>query len=694
MPGPEKMHASPQPQRLEALHKNPDEEQLGAFTPEEQQEITSKQKVLSSLAYFVGKDFEIPVLLNKPGGGWYWDQEKNHIKVDPKDLLEKPMDYLRFVICHEAGHRRISHIIDVIPKEVWQQPGFSFMFNALEDPRDNNFVAEAYPRFKNQMIGAYDLIDQEHQAQVKAKAELGHQPKSMQAGFEYMKQWLKEVKGEEFKIDPQLPADVQEVVQKTLPAAQDSWWRYPTKTEADTSEEVITQYAKTAYNIDYEQIWPEFKTLVDKDIERQTQQEALQEAIDEALKEGQQDTQSPMLPPELSDTLSPAEREELEGAMKDALEKSQAETTAEQSQQPIVDLDSLSEGLQQKIQDYVASLPEEVKEELRQKAEEAMRAFEEKISETLQGKLVPKASEPTEESMPSEEPPPPRRGEPIDSGPLKQVIEKVLAKDANTYEAYQREVLDTIVQLENDLREIFTERRSHSWQSGYKSGKKIDMKKRMQEEAKGVPVINSRAWEKREMPQEKDYAVELMVDLSGSMANNGKIEETFKAAIVLAEVLNRLSIKTEILGFNDRLYEYQVFGNNLSAGMREKMGGMLQEVQDHGPSGREKASYNDDGWAVEEASARLQKQKASEKLLIILSDGQPEPSPPHAGSEYDLQTIVQKITKETKQRIIGLGIGRGTEHVKRYYPNSIANVEVKKMAATLAELIKQAIVNG
>lgn len=669
MPGPEKIHASPQPQRLEALRKNPDEEKLTSFNEAEQQEISQKQKILSSLAYFVGKDFEIPVLLNEPGGGWYWDQEKNHIKVDPKDLLEKPMEYLRFVICHEAGHRRISRIIDVIPEEVWQQPGFSFMFNALEDPRDNNFVAEAYPRFKNQMIGAYDLIDQEHQAQIKAKAELGHQPKFMQAGFEYMKLWFQEVKGEPFAIDPKLPADVQGIVQETLPAAQDSWWRYPAKAEADTSEEMITQYAKAAYDIDYEQIWPEFKKLIDEDIKRQTQQEALQEGSSE-----------------LSEKLSPEEKQELE--------KAQALAPSSERGQPVIDLDSLSEGLQQKIQDYVASLPEEVKEELRQKAEEAMRAFEEKISEALQGKLVPEASEPTKESMPDQEAPPLRREEPIDSGPLKQVIEKALAKDANTYEAYQREVLDTIVQLENDLREIFTERRSHSWQSGYKFGKKIDMKKRMQEEAKGIPVINSRAWEKREMPQEKDYAVELVVDLSGSMASNGKIEETFKAAIVLAEVLNRLSIKTEILGFNDRLYEYQVFGSNLSADMRENMGGMLQEVQDHGPSGREKASYNDDGWAVGKASERLQKQKASEKLLIILSDGQPEPSPPHAGSEYDLQTIVQKITKETRQRIIGLGIGRGTEHVKRYYSNSIANVEVEKMAATLAELIKQAIANG
>ena len=128
---------------------NPEQDEiLAGFTPEEQKEIQDKQRQLSSLAYFIGKDFEIVVLLNKPGGGWYWDQEKNLIKVDPKDLLDKPMEYLRHVVSHEGGHRRISKIRGVIPKEVWNEPGFSFLTNVVEDGRNDNFVTEAYPVYK------------------------------------------------------------------------------------------------------------------------------------------------------------------------------------------------------------------------------------------------------------------------------------------------------------------------------------------------------------------------------------------------------------------------------------------------------------------------------------------------------------------------------------------------------------------
>lgn len=266
------------------------------------------------------------------------------------------------------------------------------------------------------------------------------------------------------------------------------------------------------------------------------------------------------------------------------------------------------------------------------------------------------------------------------------MIEQTLQRDENTYEKYRREVLPLIDALETDLREIFVARRAQKWQSGFRAGKRIDIKKRMQEKALGVTAVESKAWQKRELPQEKDYAISLLVDLSGSMRGQ-KIDETFKAAIVLAEVLNRLSINTEILGFNDRLYHYQDFGQNMGTEVREHMGGMLQEVST--PS----AAWNDDGWAVQQASERLARQKATEKFLFVLSDGLPEESDRHPRSRYDLEQVISQIVQNTDQKLIGLGIGRGTKHVERYYPNSVANIGVREMAEKLADVIREAITN-
>ena len=160
------------PTVLQALRKDNQTEILGHFSVEQQQEILHRQQILSSLAYFIGKDFQIPVELNQPGAGWHWDFGQNKIRIDPQDLVEKPMDYLRFVISHEGGHRRVSRTDD-IPPEIWRQPGFSFMMNAIEDPRTNNFVAEAYPRFGDQMDVAYqEDLDFEGKAKGKAKETL------------------------------------------------------------------------------------------------------------------------------------------------------------------------------------------------------------------------------------------------------------------------------------------------------------------------------------------------------------------------------------------------------------------------------------------------------------------------------------------------------------------------------------------
>lgn len=221
-----------------ALDRRKEKELLAEFTPEQQAEIKHKQQILSSLAHFIGKDFRMPVDLNEPGAGWHWDFQENVIRIDPKDLLEKPIDYLRFVISHEGGHRRISRT-DFIPLEEWKQPGFSFMMNAIEDPRDNNFVAESYPKFREQMALAYqEDLDFEAKTKQKADQKLGYQPRFMQAGFEYIKQWFRETEGKDFEISESLPEDVKAAVAATLESARDSWLRYPSRQEADNGGKI------------------------------------------------------------------------------------------------------------------------------------------------------------------------------------------------------------------------------------------------------------------------------------------------------------------------------------------------------------------------------------------------------------------------------------------------------------------------
>ncbi len=696
-----------------ALRENRDSAILSQFTPEQQEEIRYKQQILSSLAYFIGKDFRIPVELNEPGQGWHWNFKENKIRIDPKDLLEKSMDYLRFVICHEGGHRRITRA-DFIPVEVWRQPGFSFMMNAIEDPRMNNFVAESYPKFREQMTLAYKQdLDFEAKGKEKAGQKLGYQPRFMQAGFEYIRQWFREVQNQDTELSADLPEDVRQVVGETLPMAQDSWWRYPSRQEADKSEELITRYAEASYEINRDQVWPEFKKLVEQDMEDQKTQEFLQDT-QQGKGEGQP---GQGLPQELKDQLTPEEQKELEKAIEEAIRsngtKQEGEASGQQPPQSAeagqdqqvpgkpVNLDSLSEELKQKIREYVESLPEAQREELAERAKTTIKQFEKELAQELQGKLSDNPE--TQDARPKSDQ---AGGEPLrtGSGPLKpfeinpellkykERLERVVNKDANIYEKYLREVASLIEMLEPQMREIFTPTIS-AWQGGFKSGKRINIKQRIQEKAKAIPAMESHAWQRRELPKIKDWAIILLVDLSGSRKKNKQIEENFKAIVILAEIFNRLGVATEVLGFNDEIYKYLEFGQQMSQEVREHLGGMFKEVEDSCcKSCGNEHSETDLGWAVETAASRLQKQTAPNRLLLTFSDGIVAESDKHPRSKHESSQAINKAHK-LGIKLAGLGLGKGSGKIADLFKKELANLNVEEMANKLPDFIKDIIAN-
>ncbi len=673
------------PSHFEALKPTQDETILAHFTAEEQAEIVAKQKVLSSLAYFIGKDFEIPVELNEPGAGWHWNFQENKIRIDPKDLLEKPMDYLRFVICHEGGHRRMSRT-EFIPLEEWKEPGFSFLMNAIEDPRDNNFVAENYPRFKEQMNVAYEHdMNIEKQAKEKAQEKLGFEPRFMQAGFEYIKQWFKESKGEELSVNPDLPAEVRQVVAKTLPAAQDSWWRYPSRQEADSSQELITEYAKASYEVNRRDIWPEFKRLMELDQEDQKMQELLQDLA------GEKQESAPGLPEELSQELTSEEAQALE----DALEG--------RAMKPI-NLDSLPETLKQKIKTYIDALPEKKKQELATKAAKTIQDFTADMNKEIGGKLAddpekkaergkekPESVAPAEEKSPEDSPATDITRLPHEA---RRKMEQILEGDeAGAYQEALTKVAPLIDSLTADLRDVFIKRKMTKTAAGYRSGRKWHIPSRIREKIAGIPLVKTAS---RQLPEaaseEKDYALTLMIDCSGSMSSGGKIEETFTSAVLLAETLHNLDIKFEIVGFQDILLQFKSFEDDLDDNIRDRLNHLILEVHNTNPGGHNNSGDNDDGACLLEASRHLAAQSPRSKFLIVLSDGQPAMDSQRKSSgqlDRELRAAVAEITHNTDQKLIGLGLKSAA--VAKYYENNLADVDTAEVAETLGELLREIV---
>ena len=199
--------------------------------------------------------------------------------------------------------------------------------------------------------------------------------------------------------------------------------------------------------------------------------------------------------------------------------------------------------------------------------------------------------------------------------------------------------------------------------------------------------------ESRERPEshseEKDYAITLMFDLSGSMRGD-KIEEAFKSAIVLSETLQSLNIKFEVVGFQDKILEFKTFDEELNDDMRRKLTQLPLEVENSNPNGNNQSADNNDGECLREASKSLGHRMEQNKFLIVLSDGNPVMrGKSNSQLNRELNNAVEYITQNTNQKLLGVGLLSNA--VSRFYPNNIPNVGVEDLTETLGEVLRDMI---
>jgi len=268
--------------------------------------------------------------------------------------------------------------------------------------------------------------------------------------------------------------------------------------------------------------------------------------------------------------------------------------------------------------------------------------------------------------------------------------------DLASYNESYRDVQQQITELYNNLNNLFIARKSNGYTGGYRHGSRLSVAKRMQEKAQGISAAQSHAWEKRELPLEKDYVVSILVDLSGSMTTGGdfdysnrftpvgsRIESAMKSAIVVAEALAKMNIRFEINGFNGLDFSFKKFQDKFGNDIRQNIPSMVDESRGSG------SNYNDDGWALQQASERLRSQKASEKLLVVLSDGEPRPSYEHDGNEYELGQIVRDILAVGDVKLASIGIQSSS--VEYYYPDYAVVNDIAELPGELARVVQRLI---
>jgi len=345
--------------------------------------------------------------------------------------------------------------------------------------------------------------------------------------------------------------------------------------------------------------------------------------------------------------------------------------------------DKLSEKTKQELEKLFNKLPRQKREELKDKAQKQLEYFEDTINKGLEGKLNEdkpeshrerREREAREREVKKEREKVKRERERAEKErkEIEKKLEQLRREKMTEYDKAYEEVADIINSLYIRLKKFFLPERHPKWQKGYPTGSRLDLEKAMQAEAD--PRYLEKIWERKTIPHKLDYRFSILVDLSGSMKGK-KIEETFKGLVVLAEVLEKLGIQYEIIGFQDEIIPYKDFKERLTKEVRERLSIAKREPYNNGVHNQ--ADWNSDGYCLKEAYKRLLQNLGKNNFLIVLSDGIPEPDDKHSGPEYDLDKIVKEIIQEKRVKLIGIGLGSGTEHVKKYYPRGFANMKMK-----------------
>ena len=257
----------------------------------------------------------------------------------------------------------------------------------------------------------------------------------------------------------------------------------------------------------------------------------------------------------------------------------------------------------------------------------------------------------------------------------------------SAYAAALDRVAPQIDQLGARLDLLLLPRKRMRARTGYASGQRLDLRSVMNSEAN--PRLGHRIWSRRTIPDRRQAVFSLLVDLSGSM-EGAKAAHALLGTVLLAETLHRLNIRFEINGFQDCLIPLCTFASPLDAAARQAISELEREVAGTRSGGHNQPAYNDDGPCVEGAAMRLLAEAATDRLLIVVSDGMPAG---HHSGDGELRAAVAKLRDEPLE-LIGVGLGPDTSHVRSYYDEAIADVPLHGFAEQIGDLLARVLLGA
>jgi hypothetical protein len=194
-------------------------------------------------------------------------------------------------------------------------------------------------------------------------------------------------------------------------------------------------------------------------------------------------------------------------------------------------------------------------------------------------------------------------------------------------------------------------------------------------------------------------AFSLLVDESASMKGQEKFRVATKAAVLLGETLELLNAPLEIIGYSTADFEARA-AMRLGLTPAHEYRHMRCSKLEHRIYKRFSEPYATthlrltgiqprcNNWDEEHltfAYQRLQERQEPRKLMVVISDGQPN---------GDADNLIHTVQRIERQGVKVIGIGVGADFVRQIYPHAIVVHDFRQMAEELLRILEREFLNG
>lgn len=246
--------------------------------------------------------------------------------------------------------------------------------------------------------------------------------------------------------------------------------------------------------------------------------------------------------------------------------------------------------------------------------------------------------------------------------------------DGDDYLAAWKRIALLSDRLGDELLRILIPNQRLRWTAGHPSGTRLELRLAMQLSAD--PTLYRSLWLRPIVPRRRDPAIILLLDTSGSMSSDNRIDRAFDSLVLLTEVSRRIGVSSAVWSFAVKPREELSWDTPIDEAARRRLGRLLRGCDGKTHLGCALA-------AVRKAFAR---RLGDPQILFVLSDGDPSDGD-------DARKEIGRL-EAANIHTIGLGLGPGTAGMANLFPQAVTEIPVTDLVGHVGNLIRESLVGG